>query len=204
MTHKQAVATALGMLAPVFRFEVTEMAAEAYRIGLEGLSYDEIGNAAARAIRECKFMPVPAEMRALVGRTETRDLKHEGEIAWAAVRSAVDEIDYMASEVDFGPHVNACIRQLGGWDVLLRALLEDLNVWKRKEFLRLYEVFAEKPIGDVGRPLDGPEDGRAYKPRQIAIAGIPSQPQPQLEPIGAEASGVRQLIGELARGTELK
>lgn len=183
------------------RKPLEDAALELYWMGLKDLSDDEFSRAVAVASRESTFMPAPAELRAFV--RGKRDLAAEAEIAWKYVRGAIDEIDYTVSEIDFGPHVNACIRQIGGWDVLCRALLEDLNVWKRKEFLRLYELFAEKPVGDIGAPLEGPEDGRGFRPRTVAIPGIPSQPQPPaLAPVGA--SDTRGFIENLANAKALK
>lgn len=200
MTKREAFVTMMNVLAETFNRSLTEGTLEGYWMAMSDLSESEMSAAAGRAVREIKFMPAPSELRSFV--REARDLAAEAEIAWDAVRSAIDEIDWTVSEINFGPVVNACVRQLGGWDALLTAKLSELNVWKKKEFLRVYELFASKPVGDVGRPLEGPEDGRPYPPRIVAITGIPSQPVLELEPPGAEESrkAIRDTIKSLADG----
>ena len=198
MTREEAIATSLAALGATFNRQIDATVADAYSIGLEGLTAAEVSRACAAALRKCKFMPAPSELRALSGRAELRDLKHEAALAWDAVRKAIDRVDYTVALIDFGPHVNAVVRQLGGWDALCTAKLHDLDVWKRKEFERQYEVFAEKEIGDIGAPLEG--DWKTGH-RVISIAGIPSQPAPKgLPPKDANPDAARRLIRELAEG----
>lgn len=196
MTTQEAIATALAMFGATYDRKVTEVVADAWQLALGDLSGDDISRAAARALRECKFFPAPAEVRAFA--VPARDLAHEGAVAWSEVRRAVDVHDYTVSSIDFGPVVNACVRQLGGWDALCRADLNDLNVWKRKEFERLYPMFAAHPPGDIGRALDGPQEGRVYGAAVVAIAGIPSQPGTHRALPPGDDEGVADLIRELA------
>lgn len=177
-------------------------ALEVYWLGLSDLPDDALMAAVGRAARDSTFMPAPSELRGFA--RPRRDLAHETAIAWDAVRSSVDAIDYTARSVDFGPHVNAVVRQLGGWDALCQATVTDLDVWKRKEFERLYAVFAEKEIGDVGRALEGGAEGRAHRNHTVAIAGIPSQPLKQLPERGADTRSIRDLVGALAEGKAVK
>jgi len=204
VNHEDFV-SGMAMLATTLppRKPLEDAALEGYWVGLQGLTQEQFKRAVTLAIGTCKFMPAPVELRELV--TPRRDLAHEGEIAWSAVRSAVDRIDYTVSEISFGPVVNACIRQLGGWDSLCVAKLTELDVWKKKEFLRLYELFASKSeIGDVGRMLEGPSDGQAHPPRVVSIAGIPSQPRREIEAPGAGEArrAIADHIRQLAETTE--
>lgn len=201
MTTDEAIVTALAMLGGAFDKPVTKAMGQAWRSALGDLTPEEIQKATTGALRACKFFPAPAELRAFA--RPPRDLSSEAQKAWAAVRRAIDEIDYTVSGIDFGPVVNAVIRQLGGWDALCRATLTDLDVWKRKEFERLYLLFGDREIGDMGRQLEGPRECRTpnarFSPRVVAIPGLPSQPYtgPALPPVDG---GVSDLVRELADG----
>lgn len=196
MTTKQAIGTAVATLAATFNREVKRELLTAWEVALGDLTPEQIGTAMAAALQSCKFFPAPAELRAFV--RPPRDFAHEAALAWAVVRRAIDRYDYSVKGIDFGPVVNAVVRQLGGWDAMCRATLTDLDVWKRKEFERLYLLFAPKPgVGDVGRMLEGPTDGRVYGHAVVAIPGIPSQPQSG-RALPAVDNGVSDLVRELA------
>jgi hypothetical protein len=152
----------------------------------------ELALATKRAVAECRFMPAPAELLTLAGRG--RNTEVEGAEAWETVRRAVDEHDYTAS-VDFGPLVNAVVRNLGGWDRLCRLDLEALNVWARKEFERIYAAFSPKdPAALNGDPHIGAFKGR---PVPIRIGG--KLPVRRIEAAtGTMLAETRNLVRELA------
>lgn len=153
MTKREAVIQAVTVLATTFNREISATLIEAYQLGLDAIDADAVARATKRALAECKFMPAPAELLALVG--EKRDVAALGAEAWASVRWAVDAYDYTASP-DFGPLVNACIRNIGGWGRLCDMKLGELDVWARREFLRLYALFADQdPAKLDGAPFVG-------------------------------------------------
>jgi len=63
------------VLARAFRTEVDEFLLEAYSIGLEGLTDEEMEYAAKKAIGTCKFMPSPVELLEFVGQ-EPKELHY--------------------------------------------------------------------------------------------------------------------------------
>lgn len=204
MTKREHFGTVMTVLAETFNRPLTKGSLEGYWRALGGLSDAQMAGACDRALESCKFMPAPSELLAFA--RPARSLVVEAAAAWDAVRRAVDRVDWTVSQIDFGPHVNAVVRQLGGWDALCRANLTDLDVWKRKEFERLYVEFADKQIGDMGHALEGPKEGKPYAAVTIGITGIPSQPVPALEPIGANgvnSAEVRKLVKDLADEKEL-
>lgn len=196
MTKHEAFVVVMEMLGEAYGKSLTGPMLDAYWLVLEQLPEAEMRGAARAALsRPSGFMPGPGELLAFA--RPQRNPAVEAATAWDGVRRAIDRIDYTVSQIDFGPHVNAVIRQLGGWDALCRAKLPDLDVWKRKEFERLYVAFSGQQIGDVGRALEGSIEGKAYPPHVVAIEGIPSQPVGALEPIGANGSG-RAIVHALA------
>ena len=132
MTIQQAIAAAVTTLSETYRQPLTQAAARGYTIGLEDLTQEQLAVATKRAIREAKFMPTPAELRAFVGLGGPRALEAAGIEAWEAVRKAMDDHDYTAS-VDFGPLANAVVRNLGGWRWLCGQKLTSMP-FIRKDF----------------------------------------------------------------------
>ncbi len=176
LTPAQQFAATLAVLCETFGRELSEAAAEGYRIALRDLSADELAGATAKALEVCKFMPLPAVLRELAGRETQQQAAERAKAgraayvadAWEAVRTAMDRHDYTDS-VDFGPLVNAVVRNLGGWVALCAKSVPDL-VWVRKDFERLFEAFAGKPADELrGAPLPGRLGG---PPIRIAIGGV--------------------------------
>lgn len=189
MTTRESVIQAVTMLATTFNRPVTAEFVEAYQLGMSGLGPDDVARALKRALRECKFMPAPAELIALSGASERRGLATAE--AWEAVRRAIDVHDYTTS-VDFGPLVNAILRNMGGWLRLCDLPLEGLDVWARKEFERLYAEFAEKdPATLHGEPHRGAFGG-PFVP--VAIGG--KLPPRALPPPAAPAVDVVRELAE--------
>lgn len=186
----EAVKTSLALLGAAFNRPVDKAMATAYWIALRDLAPEEISLATERALAGCKFMPAPAELRGLAGKNPAAAVAE----AWEAVRRAVDEHDYTAS-VDFGPVANAVVRNIGGWQRLCSLPLEQLNVWARKEFERVYELLSPKdPAILNGEPHRGAFGGR---PVRIAIAG--KLPPRQLREDGGSSAGqLRSVVRELA------
>lgn len=167
LTPKQRLVAAVTMLSETYRQPLTAGALEGYWIALRDLEAAELATATARAVRERRFMPTPAELLELAGAGGPAALTAAMAHAWEAVRSAMDQHDYTTS-VDFGPLVNAVVRNLGGWQALCAKSLRDL-VWVRKDFERVYEAFASKAHDSLnGEPLRG---AMAGEPVRVAIAG---------------------------------
>jgi hypothetical protein len=157
---------------------------DAYWQFLRDLDLEALKRAVGMAGRTLRFFPKPSELRELAGRSRSADIA----TAWEAVRAAMDRYDYTHS-VDFGPLVNAVVRNLGGWvEICGKSILQ--LVWVRKDFERVYEAFASTDHASLrGEPLRGAFGG---EPVRIAIAGV--TPPLQLPPAPNGASTlVRQL-----------
>lgn len=193
MNQKQAVVTAVTMLSESFRQPLTEAAIEGYAIGLEDLTHEQLAVATKRAIRESKFMPTPAELRAFAGMGGPRALEAAAIEAWEAVRRAMDEHDYTDS-VDFGPLVNAVVRNLGGWQWLCDQKVTGLP-FVRKDFERVYGLLVTAHVGSLrGEALRGSLGAPAVR---IRIGAGPA-PLRQIE--SSERAPVAAVVRELANG----
>lgn len=192
MTPKQAAATAVTTLSETFNRPLLDVAMEAYAEAIEDLGPELIAVATKRALRECRFFPSPVELRELAGVGGPKVIARQIADAWEAVVQAMRQHDYTTS-VDFGPLVNAVIRNLGGWQAACRWTVSEIETWKRKEFGVLYEAFAAGPASALrGEPLAGAFTGRVER---IAIGGV--MPAPQL---AAPPNPVSAVVRELADG----
>lgn len=193
MSKQDTFATIMETLAENFRVVLTTPATRGYWMVMEDLTEGEMAKAAKATLGSCKFMPSAAELITFSGRG--RSAAFSAAEAWGAVRAAIDKHDYTTS-VDFGPTVNAIVRNLGGWLRLCDLTREDLDVWTRKEFERIYLEFADKDPGILhGEPLSGAFGGA---PVRVAIGGK----LPPLQ-ISAPANPMSDLVRELAEGKSL-
>lgn len=143
----------LGTLASAFGRDNDDVTNEIYWRALEDLEPEAIERAVARAIKWCKFMPRPEELRRLAGERPTASRAIE---AWDHVAKACQRVGQYES-VDFDDHIiNAVIRSMGGWVRLCTREGDDFQVWARKEFERLYLDYSDhEPSADACDYLPG-------------------------------------------------
>lgn len=194
MTNREAFATALAVLASTFNRVLDPAAIEGYWLALGDLDEGEYKAAIARALREIKFMPTPAELLAFA--RPPRNIAVEAAEAWEAVKGAIQRYDYTVATIDFGPLVNTVLRSMGSWEWLCEQG-EDAMVWRRKDFDRLYEAFASRPEAWRSTPLIGCLEGRLSdgydRNVRVAIAG-------KMPPLALEAAPnpMQDLVRKLA------
>lgn len=180
MTDKRGFVAMLSTLAETFRIELNPLAIDGYWLALQPLGELELRRAAARALASCKFMPTPVELLGFAGKAPEQLEAVAIADAWEAVRDALGRHGYYGS-VDFGPLVNAVIRNMGGWMRLSDMTREDAP-WKRKEFEKLYIAFAARPPSELrgeflpGKFTPGQVGGEVHR---IAIGG--RAPMAQIE-----------------------
>jgi hypothetical protein len=140
---------ALAVLAAIFSRPLDVPTLKGYELGLSDLSDEELARATAKALKTCKFMPSPSELRELAGAGKGAAAL----VAWDRVRWAMRKYGYTHS-VDFGPLVNAVVRNMGGWIALDAMSKDHIDVWGKKEFERVYSILSTKPNGLLnGAPL---------------------------------------------------
>lgn len=152
--NEDRFATAIGVLGEAFRQKITAVTIKAYRMGLDGLSIEGVESAIRSAIKRCRFMPVPAELRELAGELSPQDRAVK---AWAAVTHALDRFDYYKSVAFDDPVTTATVRHLWqNWMGFCEAFGDEKEVWLRKEFERVYcSLFRSGVSREAARPLIG-------------------------------------------------
>lgn len=145
---------AINILAAVFGKAISPAMLQGYALGLDGLSAEALERAVKRAIKECRFMPSPAELRDLAG--EGQDLPGRAALAWQTVLDAVQFVGWYRS-IDFEDKaINAAIRALGGWQWLCERAAGDQLPFLRRDFLNLYQAYARAGVPDFAAlPLAG-------------------------------------------------
>ncbi len=174
---KQEFLPILNTLSSTFSKSLDELAIEAYWVTLSALTQPEFRAAALKALqRKEPFMPTPGQLLDFAGKGD--DTEARAAFAWEQVRGAIRKHDSYAS-VDFGPLVNAIVRNMGGW-IRLCDMTRDEAPWKRKEFERVYAMFSRTPVDEYsGRHLTGEHPG---KPVRVLCEAQPERKK--LEAVG--------------------
>lgn len=163
-----------------------------YWMGLKDLDLPAIEHAIDRALRECKFMPKPVELRALAGEMSN---EQRAVLAWDALKKAISQHGaYRAVDFD-DPLINATVRNLGGWTALCEKPNEEFDKWTRKDFERVYASMCssgtspESCLALPGRcDAENGARGFAVEPPRRVLTGLPEHRNPQLR-----ALSVRQI-----------
>jgi len=188
ITHEH-FAAGFASLCELFNAKPSRQLAELYFVAVEDLTPEEWTIAVERATGTAVYMPKPAELRNLAGRGE-QQRKLEAVVAWEVVRAAMDKYDYTRS-VDFGPLVNAVVRNLGGWIKLCERSERDLT-WERKRFEETYLIFAGTKISaHSAAPLRGQFGGKPV------LFQIPGQPPRRVALPEGDTPGL-QIVRDLA------
>jgi hypothetical protein len=172
MTEKQ-FGQKMTILAEVLgRVELSRPMILSYHKIMSHLDDFTINRAFNRAASECVHFPRPAELLRLAG------VSNEAVEAFNLVTDAIERVGPYAS-ITFGPHINAVIERMGGWQQICRASADEWQAFRRKEFMVLYQCeYDNAPVS-----LKGIE----------AVCNERFGIEPEIVPIG---DGSRKAIGE--------
>jgi hypothetical protein len=150
---KREVATLVAALAEAFGREASPATHLGYWLGLQDLPIEAIRLAVSSALRRCKFMPSPAELREMAGEG---DSKSRAQAAWLELEETVRVVGGYRS-VDFEDRtINAAVRSLGGWERICLLSAEEFDKWLRKDFLACYEALDRSGVSEeASAPLVG-------------------------------------------------
>ena len=202
MTKREAFVVVMTMLGETYRVTLTDAMLDGYWLVLEGLGETELKAAARAALaRPSGFMPSPGELLAFV--RPPRNAAADVINAWQVVRKAIDKYDWNVGSIDFGPLVNAVIRNLGGWDTLCKATLPELDNpgWLRKRFEEVYSLLCTSDSQSLnGEPLAGNLPPLWQDPLHVIVPVDGSEPRKRLEATGANEAkaSIDAVIKDLA------
>lgn len=151
---KKDFAVAVGALFASFGQDSTQALMQGYWLGLNDLELHQVQIAVASALKRCKFLPRPAELRDLLGLNVSEE--DTAVAAWSDVLRAVRLGPY--KHIDFQDKLcNAVIRNLGGWVNFVQRFSDaESEKWTRLDFLKCYKAFAKSGVnGELIAPLQG-------------------------------------------------
>jgi hypothetical protein len=175
-SFKATVDICVVMLAETFRRVASDPMLNAYRIGLEGLTPEQVELASHRALKESKFMPSPAELRELAGEMRIED---RAQVAWLAFDAALSRHSYYRTLTFDDVVINAVVRSMGGLAVVIETPADEYTGNFRARFLRAYEGLARSRLGsDQCGPLLGYHDktNEASSAPVVIHTGLPPLP----------------------------
>jgi hypothetical protein len=150
---QEQVTFLVSVLASTFQRQVTPAMLQGYLIGLSGMALEDVKQATQTALRTCKFMPAPAELRELAGDAKPEDAAL---IAWEIATRAVASVGWYGSVQFEDPAITATIRSLGGWQRFCERCCGDEEKWLRKEFLTTYASYRRTGVSpEAAMPMVG-------------------------------------------------
>jgi hypothetical protein len=207
-TERKRLAVVVGTLGEAFGRQVSEVTIRAYEVGLGDLPIDAVEAAARRCIAEARYMPVPAELRAMCGELSPsqRAIK-----AWEAVTRARQCHGYYDSVQFDDPYTTATIRNLWHtWMGFDDACEQQEEHWLRREFERVYVALLGSGISESqAAPLLGYFErenglhGHTVKPAVAIACGLPParaalpSPRPERLTIAAQPAARELAIAAL-------
>lgn len=145
----------LRAMSATYRQDVTAPMLQGYWMALSGMELDAFKRAVEVSMRECKFMPTPAEI--LEQSDESSALRAAQ--AW----HAVTQVSHQGGAKLDDEIANHVIRLMGGWRHMTSTTSEQFHTWSRKEFLRLYEESLASETKALTAPTGSPVDVLADK-----------------------------------------
>ncbi len=176
---KDKFAGLIEAVATTFGKQIDKAMLLGYWMGLNDLSEEQLERACMRAIRTCKFMPKPAELRELTGALSA---SAQAVLAFHDVEKALGSCGYYRSPNFEDKVINATIRNLGGWMRICDLSPEEFDKWFRKDFERIYAIYVDRGVGDeAGQPLIGFFEkenamrGHRVEPPVLIASGLPKE-----------------------------
>jgi hypothetical protein len=141
-THRATIIKALMETAELYRQDLTEPAVRTYLKAINEYSPEAIQDALSRHIQTSRFMPQPADLRALIdGPPEIR--AEQGFQTALKAAQTIGSYDSVAFE---DKAIMYALSAFGGFRGLCMADPEELK-WNAKEFVKLYVAYLSVPLG---------------------------------------------------------
>lgn len=146
----------IGVLAETFRQTASKSMLAGYTMALEDIPTDRLKAAVRTALRTCKFMSTPVELRELAGEMKLPDRAVK---AFMALEQAVTGTGGY-STVDFDDRfINATVRALGGWVSVCETPADEFDKFLKAKFEKTYCALVAAGVGEEqAAPLQGRHD----------------------------------------------
>lgn len=198
----QTFGRALQTLGAMYDKELSRPLIELYFSALADMSLEDVLRGIKTLTGTAQFMPKPVEIRNAV----IPDVKGQALLAFDRVIKAISEVGTYESVVFDDPAIHAVVEAMGGWTEFGQKQADD--PWLRKEFERLYQVYAKADLRGVPRRLIGylelGNGSRGYKTKPPVLIGDATRIQKWQSQLEAPKGQLDQLVGELAERKALE
>lgn len=163
-SDKKQFYIALGGVCELYEKEITKSLAQIYFAALKQYSVEDVTAAFAKHTNDSEqgmFMPKPAHIVKQIDGTQKQNddaLKGRAEMAHSILLNAVKNTGASRTPKFKDPLITAAIISMGGWPAICAYSQEDLNNWKRKEFIDNYLNYAKTPTEFLPSHIAGIED----------------------------------------------
>lgn len=147
--ERKKVSDAIIATADLFGRKFSDAGARMYLAVLDDLNADAVLSAMAECAKTSKFMPTPAEVRERVSGGNVAD---RASLAWDIYERAVRMEGPYRTVQFLDPYIGLTVKSLGGWQKCCEIPEHIFDVHHRKDFERVYGVFARR-AGDPESPV---------------------------------------------------
>ncbi len=198
--YHETVVNCVTLLAEAFQRTASDATFEAYIIGLQALSPQQVESATHAAIRGSRFMPTPAELRELGGVVRLTD---RAERAWMAFDAALSRYGVYKTLLFDDPVVNAVCRSLGGLAAAVELPADEYQSFYRAKWLKAYEALGRSKVGaEQCGPLLGHYDQINGVCSNLVVVPVGLPELPGMPRINKET--LPEISGKLAARIELR
>jgi hypothetical protein len=114
------------------------------------------------------FFPKPAHLLKHIESENEKDsqsVSDRAELAWASIYGQISTVGSYNSPVIEDKQALATVKGLGGWVALCSLTVSEL-VWRKKEFLGLYDTYENTPVEALPSSLPGRIELHAHKTKE--------------------------------------
>lgn len=131
--------------------KISPLLASLYWKVLEPFTDEQCERAFKSLIYESRFFPKPVEFVEIIRGTNNDNATR----AWLEVLETVKRVGHYQSVMFSDPLIHSVIESMGGWVRLAGGMKADEEIWKQKEFERLYNVLSKNPRDKMPSYLPG-------------------------------------------------
>lgn len=175
---KKRFAQLLVAISELFEKNLSTPVLNIYFKALEKFSIQQVENALQKVVVSCKFFPKPVEIIELIGEGPGL-LEDIAQVQADTVVNAIRRIGAYQT-VRFNDPVTTAVIQncFGGWIMMCAELVEEKELWLRKDFVKYYQSYSRQNIRSPDKLIGIIEADNIVRgfinhiPKPIQVAGV--------------------------------
>jgi hypothetical protein len=134
---RKEFSTVMFAMCATFGVETTEAMLEGWYMAVKDLYLSDFQRAVSEAMKTCRFMPKPVDVRRLSGEAPVED---RAVVAWRAVMDAARRHGQYESVRFDDPIIHAAVRNIGGWERVCLLDADEADRFERRRFCDAYRA----------------------------------------------------------------